>query len=227
MTMAGSRILVVDDEPSIRKLLRIGLAAHGYAVSEADSGRAGIASAALNPPDLLVLDLGLPDIDGRSVITELRGWTEMPIIVLSVRDREDDKIRSLDAGANDYVVKPFSVNELAARVRAALRHHGETGVPSLKLGAVEIDLANRRVTNNQVPVALTRKEFALLKVLARHPGRVVTQRQLLDEVWGPGHAADTHYLRIYIGYLRRKLGDDPAAPGLIVTEPGVGYRLRV
>lgn len=225
--MTLPRVLVVDDEPPIRKLLRIGLDAHGCAVTEADCGRAALARAAQEPPDLVILDLGLPDMDGHEVIAELRGWTQVPIIVLSVRDHEQEKIRALDAGANDYVVKPFSVNELAARVRAALRGRGEGAPAVIELGALQVDLAGNRVTRAGVALALTRKEFALLRVLARHPGRVVTQRQLLDELWGPGHSEDTHYLRIYISHLRQKLGDDPAAPRLIGTEPGVGYRLLV
>lgn len=223
--MSAPRLLAVDDEPPIRKLLRIGLGAHGYAVTEADCGHAALARAAQEPPDLVILDLGLPDMDGHEVIAELRGWSQVPIIVLSVRDHEQEKIRALDAGANDYVVKPFSINELAARVRVALRGRGEPAAAQLELGDLLIDLADNRVTRAGSPLSLTRKEFALLRVLARHPGRVVTQRQLLDEVWGPGHAEDTHYLRIYIGHLRQKLGDDPLTQKLIFTEPGVGYRL--
>jgi Response regulators consisting of a CheY-like receiver domain and a winged-helix DNA-binding domain len=225
MSAPGPRVLVVDDEHAIRRLLKIGLGSFGYVVDEAATGREALVCAARSLPDLVVLDLGLPDMDGQEVIRELRVWTRLPIIVLSVRDAEQQKVAALDGGANDYVTKPFSVNELAARVRAALRGRLAAEAPVIVIGEWRIDLAARRVEHRGDSVSLTRKEFALLQVLASHPGRVVTQRQLLDAVWGPGHAEDTHYLRIHIAHLRQKLGDDPAAPRLIATEAGVGYRL--
>lgn len=227
MTRIPIRIVVIEDEPAIRKLLRIGLGAYGYDVREAESGQIGLERCALEPQDVVILDLGLPDVEGHQVLARLREWTDVPVIVLSVRDGEGEKVRALDAGANDYVVKPFSVNELAARIRVALRSRNEKSDAVLKIGDLEVNLAQSRVTQNGIVLSLTRKEFALLRVLARHPGRVVTQRQLLAEVWGPGHSQDTHYLRIYVGHLRQKLGGDPAKPSVIITEPGVGYRLEV
>lgn len=221
------RIILIEDEPSIRKLLRIGLGAYGYKVLEAENGQRGLQLCALEIPDLIILDIGLPDIDGHHVLAQLREWTKTPVIMLSVRDHEEDKVRALDAGANDYVVKPFSVKELEARIRVSLRSRGEIGESPLKAGDLEVDLGQNRVTRDGKLISLTRKEFGLLRVLASYPGRVVTQRQLLEEVWGPGHTQDSHYLRIYIGHLRQKLGDNPAQPRLIMTEPGIGYRLLV
>jgi len=196
-------------------------------VLESTDGRDGLARAALEQPDLVVLDLGLPDMDGQEVLGELRSWTRVPVIVLSVRSSEAEKVRALDAGANDYVTKPFGIQEFLARVRALLRlPQSTTNSPGQVLcGALCIDLAFRRVSLGERVVSLTKKEYALLAELARHAGRVVTQQHLLKIVWGPSHAGDSHYLRVVIGHLRQKLGDDPATPRFIVTEAGVGYRL--
>jgi two-component system KDP operon response regulator KdpE len=223
----SASVLIIDDEPQIRKFLRISLASQGYRVLESTDGRDGLARAALEQPDLVVLDLGLPDMDGQDVLGELRSWTRVPVIVLSVRSSEAEKVRALDAGANDYVTKPFGIQEFLARVRALLRlPQSTTNSPGQVLcGALCIDLAFRRVSLGERVVSLTKKEYALLAELARHAGRVVTQQHLLKIVWGPSHAGDSHYLRVVIGHLRQKLGDDPAAPRFIVTEAGVGYRL--
>jgi len=223
----SASVLIIDDEPQIRKFLRISLASQGYRVLESTDGRDGLARAALEQPDLVVLDLGLPDMDGQDVLGELRSWTRVPVIVLSVRSSEAEKVRALDAGANDYVTKPFGIQEFLARVRALLRlPQSTTNSPGQVLcGALCIDLAFRRVSLGERTVSLTRKEYAVLAELARHAGRVVTQQHLLKIVWGPSHAGDSHYLRVVIGHLRQKLGDDPAAPRFIVTEAGVGYRL--
>lgn len=220
-------ILVIDDEPQIRKFLRISLASQGYKVLEAGTGDDGLTQAALNKPDLLVLDLGLPDMDGQDVLSQFREWSAVPVLVLSVRASEGEKVRALDAGANDYVTKPFGIQEFLARIRALLRQAPESGQveSAVVIGPLNIDLAYRRVSLGDTEVALTRKEYAVLAQLARHPGRVITQQQLLKDVWGPTHVEDTHYLRIVVGHLRQKLGDDPAAPRYIVTEAGVGYRL--
>jgi len=223
----SASVLIIDDEPQIRKFLRISLASQGYRVLESTDGRDGLARAALEQPDLVVLDLGLPDMDGQEVLGELRSWTRVPVIVLSVRSSEAEKVRALDAGANDYVTKPFGIQEFLARVRALLRlPQSTTNSPGQVLcGALCIDLAFRRVSLGERVVSLTKKEYAVLAELARHAGRVVTQQHLLKIVWGPSHAGDSHYLRVVIGHLRQKLGDDPAAPRFIVTEAGVGYRL--
>lgn len=224
-----AHVLVIDDEPQIRKFLRISLAAQGYQVSEAATGTEGLAQAALGQPDLVILDLGLPDRDGQEVLVELREWSAVPVLVLSVRADEREKVRALDAGANDYVTKPFGIQEFLARSRALLRQTSATAsqqVAALEVGDLKVDFAYRRVTLAGSEVALTRKEYAVLAALAQYPGRVVTQRQLLIDIWGPTHAQDSHYLRIVIGHLRQKFADDPVAPRYIVTEPGVGYRLR-
>jgi len=223
----SASVLIIDDEPQIRKFLRISLASQGYRVLESTDGRDGLGRAALEQPDLVVLDLGLPDMDGQDVLGELRSWTRVPVIVLSVRSSEAEKVRALDAGANDYVTKPFGIQEFLARVRALLRlPQATTNSPGQVLcGALCIDLAFRLVSLGERMVSLTRKEYAVLAELARHAGRVVTQQHLLKIVWGPSHAGDSHYLRVVIGHLRQKLGDDPAAPRFIVTEAGVGYRL--
>lgn len=225
-----AHVLVIDDEPQIRKFLRISLAAQGYQISEAATGTDGLAQAALGQPDLVILDLGLPDRDGQEVLVELREWSTVPVLVLSVRADEREKVRALDAGANDYVTKPFGIQEFLARSRALLRQTPTTAAhqaAALEVGALRVDFAYRQVTLAGIEIALTRKEYAVLAALAQHPGRVVTQRQLLIDIWGPSHAQDSHYLRIVIGHLRQKLADDPLAPRYIVTEPGVGYRLRV
>jgi two-component system KDP operon response regulator KdpE len=223
-----ARILVVDDEPQIRKFLRISLQAHGYQVIEAARGEEGIAKCATEGPDLVILDLGLPDQDGQRVIARIREWSTLPIIVLSVRAGEAEKVAALDGGADDYVTKPFGIHELLARVRAVLRSRkqdGEPPPPVVTVGDLAIDLARHRVRVGGAEVRLSRKEFALLRMLALHAGRIVTHQQLLREVWGRAHELETHYLRIYIGHLRQKLGDDPANPRYISNEPGVGYRL--
>jgi len=220
-------ILVIDDEPQIRKFLRISLASQGYKVLEAGTGNDGLSQAALGKPDLLVLDLGLPDMDGQDVLRQFREWSTVPVLVLSVRASEAEKVRALDAGANDYVTKPFGIQEFLARVRALLRQAPNTGRgdSALMIGPLTVDLAFRRVLLDEVEIGLTRKEYAVMAQLARHPGRVITQHQLLKDIWGPTHVEDTHYLRIVVGHLRQKLGDDPTAPRFIVTEAGVGYRL--
>jgi two-component system KDP operon response regulator KdpE len=221
-----ARILVVDDEPQIRKFLEISLRAQGWAVREASGGREALERLALEGADLVVLDLGLPDMDGQEVLAELRAWSRVPVVVLSVRAGEGEKVRALDAGANDYVTKPFGVQELIARVRRLLRDAGagEESSPVFDDGDLRVDLARRQVTRGGEPVHLTRKEYGVLALLVRHAGRVVTHQQLLRELWGPGHAEDAHYLRIVIGKLRHKLADDPLHPRWLATEPGVGYR---
>jgi two-component system KDP operon response regulator KdpE len=223
----AKRILVVDDEPQIRKFLRISLTANGYDVVEAPAGEEGIAKCAVSQPSLVILDLGLPDIDGQQVIARIREWSDVPIIVLSVRTKDSEKVHALDNGANDYVVKPFSIDELLARVRAALRARlqGIAQAAEVVVGELVVDVPRHRVSVAGQDVKLTRKEFELLKMLAQNAGRIVTHRQILREVWGPAHVEDVHYLRIYIGHLRQKLGDDPANPQFIESEPGVGYRL--
>jgi len=221
-------ILVIDDEPQIRKFLRISLSSQGYKVIEAGNGAEGLSQAALASPALVVLDLGLPDMDGQAVLRELRQWSAVPVLVLSVRAGESDKVEALDGGANDYVSKPFGIQEFLARVRVLLRQAAVAPGSSsaiLTRGELSIDLASRQVALAGQAVTLTRKEYALLALLAQHAGRVLTQQQLLKDIWGPSHAEDSHYLRIVVGHLRHKLGDDPTAPRYIVTEPGVGYRL--
>ena len=224
-----TRILVVDDEPQIRKFLDIGLRAQGYRVETVADGAAGLAALATRGADLVILDLGLPDRDGLELLAELRQWSSVPVIVLTVRAGEAEKVRVLDAGANDYVTKPFGVQELMARIRALLRAHAAPAdaLPLFDDGVLRVDLARRDVSLRGEPLALSRKEYALLAVLVRNAGRVVTQPQLLREIWGPTHQQDTHYLRILVGKLRQKLGDDPAAPSWIATEPGVGLRFLV
>ncbi|MFC3549797.1 response regulator [Lysobacter cavernae] len=220
------RVLVVDDEPQIRKFLDISLRAQGYVVETAETGGGGLEALATHGADLVILDLGLPDRDGHEVLRELRQWSSVPVILLTVRAGEAEKVAALDAGANDYVTKPFGVQELMARVRALLRSHtaSNEAAPVFDDGHLHIDLARREVRLDGELVALARKEYALLALLLLHAGRVVTQPQLLRELWGPTHQHDTHYLRILVGKLRHKLGDDAAAPRWIATEPGVGLR---
>lgn len=221
-----ARILVVDDEPQIRKFLEISLRSQGYVVDEAATGREGLERLATRGADLMILDLGLPDLEGHEVLAELRGWSRVPVIVLSVRASESEKVRALDGGANDYVTKPFGIQELMARVRGLLREHGaaEDAPPVFDDGCLRVDLARRTVTLQGEPVHLSRKEFAFLAMLVRYAGRVVTQQQLLRELWGPAHVEDVHYLRIVVGKIRQKLDDRHAQPRYIKTEPGVGYR---
>jgi len=222
-----ARILVIDDEPQIRRFLDISLRAQGYVVALAESGRAGLAELAAHGADLVVLDIGLPDLDGHGVLHELRQWSQVPVIMLTVRDGEAEKVAALDGGANDYVTKPFGVQELMARIRGLLRARiapADAAMPVFDDGHLHVDLGRREVTLDGEPVVLSRKEFALLALLLQHAGRVVTQPQLLRELWGPTHQDDTHYLRILVGKLRQKLGDDATAPRYIATEPGVGLR---
>ncbi|PGH43708.1 DNA-binding response regulator [Micromonospora sp. WMMA1996] len=224
-----TRILVVDDEPQILRALRINLRARGYDVEVADTGAAALKAAAAHPPDLVVLDLGLPDLDGTEVIRGLRGWTGVPIIVLSGRAGSEDKVAALDAGADDYVTKPFGVDELLARIRAVTRRLAPAApaVPTLRIGRNTVDLADRTVTRDDgVEVKLTPTQWAMLEKLLRNPGKLVSQRQLLHDVWGPEYQQETNYLRQYMAQLRRKLEDDPARPRHLITEPGMGYRYR-
>ncbi|WP_163560704.1 response regulator [Halomonas sp. NO4] len=225
------RVLVVDDEPQIRRFLRISLSSQGFQVIEAATGREGLALVAQSAPDLVLLDLGLPDMDGQSVLDRLRTLSSVPVIVVSARGQETEKVHALDGGANDYVTKPFGIQELLARIRASLRHQArelvDTPVERFTRHDLAIDLAVRRVLKGGEPVHLTPKEYAVLELLCRHAGRVVTQIQLLREVWGPSHAQDSHYLRIVVSKLRHKLGDDPQEPQVLQTEAGVGYRLLV
>jgi two-component system KDP operon response regulator KdpE len=222
---AGARILVIDDETQIRRFLAISLRAQGYEVAEAATGLEGLESLATRGADLVVLDLGLPDLDGIEVLQDLRAWSMVPVVVLSVRASEDQKVAALDAGANDYVTKPFGVQELSARLRALLRLKPEAErSPVYDDGHLRVDLALRQVHVAGAPAALSRKEWALLALLMRHAGRVVTQPQLLRELWGPSHEDDTHYLRILVAKLRAKLGEDASAPRYLHTEPGVGLR---
>ncbi|WP_404296528.1 response regulator transcription factor [Halomonas sp.] len=229
MPTEPQRILVIDDEPQIRRFIRISLASQGFVIHEAASGREGLSMAIEEAPDLVLLDLGLPDMDGQAVLDRLRARSQVPVIVVSVRGHEAEKVRALDHGANDYVTKPFGIQELLARIRALLRHRQTASLPlegrCYRRGDLLIDLASRRLWRKEAPVHLTPKEYAVLERLCRHSGRVVTQNQLLREVWGPSHVEDTHYLRIVISKLRHKLGDDPKSPWLLQTEAGVGYRL--
>ncbi|MBM7492241.1 two-component system KDP operon response regulator KdpE [Micromonospora luteifusca] len=224
-----TRILVVDDEPQILRALRINLRARRYDVDIAGTGAAALKAAASHPPDLVVLDLGLPDIDGVEVIRGLRGWTGVPIIVLSGRAGSEDKVAALDAGADDYVTKPFGVEELLARIRAVTRRLGgpSEAVPALRIGQHTVDLADHSVLRDDgTEVKLTPTQWSVLEKLLRHPGKLVSQRQLLQDVWGPEYQNETNYLRQYLAQLRRKLEDDPARPRHLITEPGMGYRYR-
>jgi two-component system KDP operon response regulator KdpE len=227
--VSAATVLVIEDEPQIRRFLRASFDAEGYRVVESASGRRATIDAASHKPDLAIVDLGLPDVDGIDVIRRIRQWSSMPVIVLSARTQERTKIEALDAGANDYITKPFGVGELLARVRAALRHRSRLadGGNVLRLGDAIVDLDRRAATRAGQPLHLTPIEFRLLATLARHLGMVVTHRELLSEVWGPTHANDTHYLRIYAKQLRDKLEADPVRPRYLVTETGVGYRLLV
>ena len=222
-----SNILIVEDEKEIRRFVRHALEAEGFRVFEAENLERGLIEAGTRKPDLVILDLGLPDGDGRDFIRALRGWSSMPIVVLSARVEEQDKVEALDAGADDYLSKPFGVAELLARVRVSLRRRAQAGEeqgPEVRFGDVVVDLANRRVSKAGEAVHLTQIEFRLLSVLLHHPARVLTHRQLLREVWGPAYMEHSHYLRIYMGHLRQKLESDPARPRHLITETGIGYR---
>jgi two-component system, OmpR family, KDP operon response regulator KdpE len=221
------RCLVIEDEAPIRRFLAIALDSAGFAMDEAARGREGIEKAATSAPDVVILDLGLPDMDGKAVVAAIREWSQVPILVLSVRDGEMEKVAALDAGADDYVTKPFATGELMARLRALVRSRRPAGTeaPAVTVGTLAVDLARRLVTVAGEEVRLTRKEYDVLALLARFQGRLVTHRQLLSTVWGPAHLDDTHYLRVAVGHIRDKLGDDAADPRFILTEPGVGYRL--
>jgi two-component system KDP operon response regulator KdpE len=226
MTEPGLRVLVVDDEPAIRRFLRASLSPHAT-LFEAATGREALDGVVAHRPDLIILDLGLPDIDGVEVTRMLREWTRIPILILSVRGSERDKIAALDAGADDYLTKPFAVGELMARVRVAIRHStGGPAEPVFSVGDLVVDRARRRVTLGEREVPLTPTEYDLLKALVNQAGRVLTHRQLLREVWGKEYELDTHTLRVNVSNLRRKIEPDPARPRYLVTEPGVGYRLR-
>jgi two-component system KDP operon response regulator KdpE len=228
MKDSAVHVLVVDDDPGIRRFLHTSLAAHGHTVFEAATGEQALQAITAHKPDIMILDLGLPDLDGIEVTRRLREWSRMPIIILSVRDHEQDKIAALDAGADDYLIKPFGVGELLARVRVALRHIAvqadETEL--ITVGELTIDLARRLVKMRGEEVQLTPTEYKLLQVLVSYMGKVLTHRQLLNEVWGPGYAQEKHLLRVNISNLRSKLEAEPARPQYIMTEPGVGYRLR-
>jgi len=225
MTEPQTRIMVVEDEAEIRRFVCLVLQREGFQVFEADGLRRGLIEAGTRRPELVVLDLGLPDGNGVELIRDLRGWSDMPVLVLSARSGEDDKVEALDAGADDYLVKPFGANELLARVRAHLRRRGGVRGASVEFGDVKIDLARRTVERAGEAVHVTPIEYRLLTHLASHPHCVLTHRQLLHAVWGPNHAEDTHYLRVYMGQLRKKLEQDAAQPQHLVTETGIGYRL--
>ncbi len=222
-----TRVLVVDDEPQLARALAINLRARRYEVDVAGAGAAALALAAERHPDVVILDLGLPDVDGMDVIRGLRGWSEVPIIVLSARQDSADKVEALDLGADDYVTKPFGMDELLARLRAALRRGSvDDDVPVVSTDAFTVDLGARRVVRGGQDVRLTPTEWHLLEILVRNTGRLVSQRQLLQEVWGPAYGRETNYLRVYLAQLRRKLEPDPARPRYLVTEPGMGYRFE-
>jgi two-component system KDP operon response regulator KdpE len=229
MTEEGPRILVVEDEPQMRKFIRASLTSHGYRIVEAERASEALMLATSHNPELILLDLGLPDGDGISLTKQMREWSRVPIIVISARGREDDKVAALDAGADDYLTKPFGVNELLARMRVALRHASAPDAEVAQVfefGDLRIDVARREVTRAGELVHLTPIEHKLLLLLARHAGKVLTHRQILKEVWGPSHASHTHYVRVQMAELRKKIEVDPSRPRLLVTEPGVGYRLR-
>jgi two-component system, OmpR family, KDP operon response regulator KdpE len=231
MPIEGPNILLIEDEQEIRRFLRVSLDGHGYRLVESATGREGVMQAASQQPDLIILDLGLPDIDGMEVIRQVREWSQIPIIILSARGQEHEKVKALEAGADDYLTKPFSIGELVARIRVALRHAaqstGEPGEPVFQLGGLRVDLVCRRVFVADQEIHLTPIEYRLLTTMIRYAGKVITHRQLLKEVWGPDSVFETHYLRVYMAQLRRKIEADPARPQFLLTEPGVGYRLAV
>jgi two-component system KDP operon response regulator KdpE len=226
MSAGESRVLVVDDEPQIVRGLRVILQNAGYRVEEATTKREALDSVSVRPPDAIVLDLVLPDGDGVDVLDDVRRWSQVPVVVLSAVGDEEQKVRALDAGADDYVTKPFGTEELLARLRAVLRRRSEEGDSVVLAGELEIDLANRSLRRDGEDVHLTPIEFDLLATLAEHPGRLVTHRQLLQQVWGPAYEDETHYLRVHFAHIRAKIEPDPSSPRYVITEPGIGYRLR-
>ena len=228
MSATGPTLLLVEDEPQMRRFLRASLGAHGYRLVEASTAREGLQLLASHNPALVLLDLGLPDADGLDVVAEVRGFSRVPIVVLSARGQEDDKVRALDAGADDYLTKPFGVNELLARLRVALRHGAAAPreEPVLEVGELRLDRSRHEVRRGEEELHLTPIEFKLLLLLMENAGRVLTHRQILEKVWGPAYTSQTHYVRVHLAELRKKVERDPARPRWILTEPGVGYRLR-
>jgi len=231
MTDDKGLVLLIEDEPQMRRFLRITLQGHGYRLTEAATGQDGLTQAATRNPDVVLLDLGLPDIDGLEVTKRLREWSQVPVIVLSAREQENDKIRALDSGADDYLTKPFGAGELLARIRVALRHVAVQRSGTIEsvfvLDNLKVDLANRQVLIDDTEIHLTPIEYRLLSILIKHAGKVLTHSQLLREVWGAAYVNQNHYLRIYMGQLRHKLETDPARPRFLINEPGIGYRLRI
>jgi len=224
----GAKILVIDDEIEIRRLLKVGLTAHGYNFLEAANGRDGIYQAAIARPDMVILDMGLPDLEGLAVVSQIREWSQIPIIILSVRGQDNDKVNALDLGADDYLTKPFSMSELMARIRVALRHQGNLkDEPVIEIADLWIDLSRRQVKVAKTEIHLTPTEYDLLKILVTNAGKVVTHRHILTTIWGNNGQESAQYLRIYISQLRKKIERDPNQPKYILTEPGVGYRLAV
>lgn len=229
MNTTPAKVLIIEDEKQIRRFVRVAVEEEGCLVSEAETMSQGLLEAGSRKPDLLILDLGLPDGNGIDLIRDLRNWSDVPVLILSARSQENDKIDALDAGADDYLTKPFSVGELRARVRALLRRRsrsGEAASPVIEFGNVSVDMSRRLVTRDGEPVHLTPIEYRLLSALLAHPGKVLTQRNLLREIWGPSFIESSHYLRVYVGHLRQKLEDDPTQPKHLLTETGVGYRFQ-
>jgi two-component system KDP operon response regulator KdpE len=227
MTEDGLQILVIDDEVQIRRFLRVSLTGNGYHIHEAEAGEAGILKAAQIRPDVIILDMSLPDMDGMDVLRRLRDWTHIPIIILSVRDGDQDKVAALDAGADDYLTKPFSTDELMARIRVAVRHAAPAEETQIfRTGDLQVDLTRRLVTVKDQVIKLTPTEYALLRLMIQHAGKVLTHRQILREVWGREYENETHYLRVYFAQLRQKIEADSKVPSIIMTEPGIGYRLK-
>jgi two-component system KDP operon response regulator KdpE len=230
MNAPGPLVLVVEDEPQMRRFLRTALTAQEFRILEAENAKQAIVATTTHNPEIILLDLGLPDQDGLDLTHQIREWSRVPIIVISARGREDDKVAALDAGADDYLTKPFGVNELLARIRVALRHFVQAssaaGAPILEIGSLSLDLSRRTVTVDHQEVHLTPIEYRLLSLLAQNAGKVLTHRQILKEVWGASYANETQYLRVFMAHLRRKIERNPARPRLLITEPGVGYRLR-
>jgi two-component system KDP operon response regulator KdpE len=228
MAATSPQLLLIEDEAPIRRFLRTSLAGENYRLAEAETGAQGLRLATQQPPDLVILDLGLPDMDGQDVLRQLREWLHAPILILSARDQEKQKVAALDNGADDYLTKPFSTAELLARIRVALRHaassHGQEESATFVSGALRVELAERRVFVRDAEIHLTPLEYKLLTTLIRHAGKVLTHRFLLNEVWGPLHARETHYLRVFMASLRRKIEADPSQPTFLLTEQGVGYR---